>query len=483
MPQSRPIAARGGFLAKIAAAGALALVFDLVFFDRGFGATLGGFALAWCLLAAACVPALRRGAPLMALALAGTMALVLVDAPGPIAWCLFWTALASAALLPRHRFDDAARWATRLASQLVFAVPAPLHDAARAQAGRSGRAPLPMSLIVLPLAGGAVFLLLFALANPLIGAALEAIQPPAIDRLVGHAVTLAAIATLAWATLRPRSLRWVGSGRARPLDLALPLATLTVSLAVFNLVFAIQNALDLLFLWSGAPLPAGVTLAGYAHQGAYTLILVALLAAAFVTGALRPGSAAAASPAIRRLVLLWLAQTLLLVASSILRLLDYVDAYMLTTLRLAALVWMALVACGVGLIAWQWLARRSLGWLVNANALAALLVLAASTLVDYGELAAGWTVRHATRADQVDLAYLHDLGPSALAPLLVLERRAGPRLRPQVTALRDRAVATLACRQADWHRWTWRGARRLAAARAAIGRDAPPAPLGRDCGN
>ena len=45
-----------------------------------------------------------------------------------------------------------------------------------------------------------------------------------------------------------------------------------ISLALFNAVFAV-NILDIAFLWSGEPLPAGVSLADHAHRGAYPLIV------------------------------------------------------------------------------------------------------------------------------------------------------------------------------------------------------------------
>jgi hypothetical protein len=47
-----------------------------------------------------------------------------------------------------------------------------------------------------------------------------------------------------------------------------------------------------------------VSLAAYAHRGAYPLIATALLAGVFVLATMKPGSATAASLAIRRLVIL-----------------------------------------------------------------------------------------------------------------------------------------------------------------------------------
>jgi len=139
--------------------------------------------------------------------------------------------------------------------------------------------------------------------------------------------------------------------------------TLILSLAVFNALFALQNVLDLTFLWSGAPLPGHVTLADYAHKGAYTLILTALLAGAFVLICLDPGAQASKSRSVRWLLVFWILQNLFLVASSALRLADYIDAYGMTRLRLAAFVWMALVAMGLVLITARILSGRSSAWL------------------------------------------------------------------------------------------------------------------------
>ena len=109
--------------------------------------------------------------------------------------------------------------------------------------------------------------------------------------------------------------------------------------------------------------------AAYAHRGAYPLIVTALLAAGFVLAALRPGSETSGDPLIRRLVYAWVAQNIVLVISSILRLDLYIGIYALTYWRIAAFVWMGLVAAGLALI----IARIALGksneWLFSANLL------------------------------------------------------------------------------------------------------------------
>ena len=104
-------------------------------------------------------------------------------------------------------------------------------------------------------------------------------------------------------------------------------ATILRSLILFNLLFAVQTILDVVYLWGNATLPADISYASYAHRGAYPLIVTALLAAGFVLAAMKPGGPAEQSRVIRPLVYLWVAQNVLLVASSILRLDLYVQIY------------------------------------------------------------------------------------------------------------------------------------------------------------
>nr|WP_277998606.1 DUF4173 domain-containing protein [Sphingomonas liriopis] len=331
----------------------------------------------------------------------------------------------------------------------------------------------------MPVAGAALFLALFASANPLIERAFAGIALPDATTVVWRVVLAVAVLLPVWATLRPnpRVTAWDG----RIAGVALPqtgVGTLILSLATFNVIFAGQNALDIAFLWSGAALPDGVTMAEYAHRGAYALIVTALLAGVFVLATLRPGSAGAASPVVRRLVTAWIVQNLLLVASSGLRTLDYVDAYGMTVLRLAALVWMALVATGLALILWRLLRGRSAAWLINANAFAAAVVLTACAIVDLGATAAAWNVRVALARGRagppLDLCYLERMGSSALVPLATLERHAhGAGLRDRLGYLRWQAQSRVAADQASWTGWTFRNARRLATVEAMVGPRAP----------
>jgi len=486
-------------LALKAGAAALLVAFgDWLFWQRGFGSNLGWFAFAWTAVTLLLTPELwnRRESLIAALA-ALLFAAILTDSPGFLPVVLFLAALALAALLRFTPFDDAAVWALRLMLQAMVSVVGPWRDlfAARGHIGSGDRLLRLAALFALPLVGSVVFLLLFAAANPVISDTLSRFALPSLDvETVARIAFWVLLFTATWATLRPH---WIEAAYLPHVEWnapAAPVASTTsvlLALAIFNALFAWQNALDIAFLWSGAPLPHGVTLADYAHRGAYPLIVTALLAGLFVLVTLRPGSATAAVPAIRALVVLWIAQNIFLVASSALRTIDYIEAYSMTILRIAALEWMALVAVGLVLILWRMLRGRSAAWLINANALAATLILTGSSMVDLGATAAAWNVRHARevggKGAALDLCYLSELEQSSLVSLVRLEREhdLDPAFAGRVAWVRHRILVDTLRKQSSGG-WTWRNARRLTAIRTMLGGDklaAPPSKgqYGRAC--
>ncbi len=466
---------RLSFSIKILIALFLVALADFLFFYKMPGSTLGLFALAWTGAVLAATPAIRkRRDAVIALACAAIMALALVDDRNLLALALFWCALAAAVLLQRCQFQDALQLVQLLTVQGMASCFAPLRDIFHV-----ARLPRPhfrsslLSLIAtlaLPLAGAVIFITLFANANPLIARNLPDFAFPVLDeRSVERFLFWIVALALIWPSLRPsrwNAWPWLEDVK-HPLNLpGVTTLSVTLSLAVFNVIFAVENLLDIIFLWSGAPLPQGVTMAEYAHRGAYPLIVTALLAGLFVLVTANPQSQLGQRRMIRQLVVLWIVQNIILVASSIIRTVDYIDAYMLTRLRIAALIWMALVAAGLGLICWRFVTRRSLRWLINSTALVTVLALGLVSAVDLGAIAADWNVRHAREAggsgQPLDLGYLHRLGPSAMVALAGLEARPlNPEFRGQVAGIREKLVQQTRARQAEPYGWTWRNARRL----------------------
>ena len=490
---SSPTPARLGFVLKIGATLALLLLADWLSSAGRYwlgpttttGAQVGLFAGLWLVAIVALQPSIRRSRPassaaVVALVLAGLLAFD----PGSVFALLFLTAIALMVLLPRCAgFDNAWRWFKRLLLFALFSMFAPfqvLFSWGRVHGRRKRRSRFKtlgvIASLMLPLVGTGVFLVLFADANPLIGRFFDGLDLRTLFRALTpqRFVFWVMLAPVVWGILRPVRMRLLlqkGADTEAPARVipGVSLASVTLSLVSFNLLFALQNALDIAFLWSGAPLPDGMTLASYAHGGAYPLIVTALLAALFVLVTLRPGSAMAASRLLRALVSLWIAQNIFLVASSILRTLDYVGMYSLTAWRIAAIVWMGLVALGLALICWRLIAERSAAWLINANVAAALLSVTVVTLLDPDAIAAQWNVRHNRELTGVgavlDINYLRGLGPSALLPLIELQRQPiDPELQASLHWMEEDIRLRMERDQADWRSWTPRNAWRLAQA-------------------
>lgn len=492
---------RSSFLWKLGLTVVLVGMGDWLFYRQGlYGGHIGFYALALVAGLVAGNHAVRRDRRAWVGVLAAVVfAAALVYDTSLLAWCLFWVSATLAALIPATaRFGDGWQWLQRVLWQGLRGPFAPLFDMKRTSKARRRtggsrfgvRAMFP--IIALPLAGSIVILVLFSAANPVLEEFLASTAIPDLSTLGPLRIGLwIGLFVTTWGLLRARLARRIlptFDGRG---DLALPgvsIASVLLSLVAFNLLFALQNLLDIAYFSGLAEVPRDMTMAQYAHRGAYPLIATALLAAGFVLVTLRPGSATAEVHSIRWLVVLWIAQNLLLVAFSIQRTIDYVQSYSLTELRIAALAWMGLVGFGLVAICWRMLRDRSAGWLINVNMAAAAAVLTLASFVDLGAVAASWNVRHAREAGgrgvELDLCYLNRLGDSAVLPLIALEQRTDlkPSFRERVQVVRERSFQDLERRQQDGG-WTLLGESRFEQARAMLAGvpRKPIAPGVRDC--
>jgi hypothetical protein len=332
---------------------------------------------------------------------------------------------------------------------------------------------------IIPLSFFVIFLSLFASANPLIERALGQID---LRVLLGYfdpwrTAFWIFMAGAIWALIRrriksrSRSILMIEPNSAIAADASEPESkptdfdylfgekAMARSLVLFNALFLLQTGLDFTYLWGGASLPDGMGPAEYAHRGAYPLIVTALLAAGFVLVAMRPSGPAQKSRLIRPLVLAWTAQNVVLVISSILRLDLYVATFSLTYLRLAAFIWMLLVAAGLLLIFLQILLRKSNSWLLSANAATLALVLYGCCFINAPQLIASYNIEHSRTfggtGPTLDFEYITSLGPQSLP---AIEARAAQNLTLRLAAMQYRTALNDQSRAYpnDWRAWTFR---------------------------
>jgi len=403
--------------------------------------------------------------------------LPLIEAPSLIGVLVALTgtsllALATARCLPR-RFEDLTGTLLRFGVLAPFRLPADLLRllAGKAWKGLHGRLLRGLLTWLVPVGFALAFLLLFSAANPVIEDVLRAIRVEStLDLLQPWRVALwVLVGAVLWPLLRPRLLGWPkqrqmqGPVRPSPESLLFGRAAILRSLIVFNLLFAVQTVMDVLYLWGGVRLPDGLSYADYAHRGAYPLIATALLAAGFVLVALRPGGPAQEAPLIRQLVYVWIGQNVLLVISSILRLDLYVQVYSLTEMRVAAGIWMGLVAVGLVLILLRILWRRSNAWLITSNLAALGLTLFVTAFVDFSAVIAQFNVENSRelggKGQSLDLAYLWELGPSALPAVQMYLAKAQGRSESDLADFRvfaEDMTDRLLAGPVDWRSWSFR---------------------------
>ena len=328
---------------------------------------------------------------------------------------------------------------------------------------------------IIPICAFAVFLGLFTLANPVIEYRLDTLNPAALLNLIDPlriafwTLIVCAIWPLLSLRIRPprtRSPEITETFVIEPIDwdFLFDVRAVTRALILCNALFALQSVLDLTYLWGGAALPNGMSHAQYAHRGAYPLIVTALLAAGFALIAMRPGGPAETSRLIRPLVLVWIAQNILLVISSIFRLDLYIAAFSLTYLRLAAFIWMGLVAIGLALMLVQIISRKSVSWLLSANAISLALVLY-GLLLPQCAMAGGALQRRALPRSQWQRPQSRSgISDIARQPANTASRR-GPLSKfpaPFERAfhcLSDKPISQFLSRPGNWRAWgfrTWR---------------------------
>jgi hypothetical protein len=241
----------------------------------------------------------------------------------------------------------------------------------------------------------------------------------------------------------------------------IPAGLVVRCLILFNLIFAVELALDLWVLFGEHYGNDGAAYKTYVRRGAYPLVAAALLAGAFVLVTFRPASATEKSNAARKLVYLWIGQTILLTASAVWRLERYIELTELTRLRIASIIWFQLVGMGLFYIIWRIVRGRSNTWLVNANALTALVILYPCCFVNFDGMIADFNANHCEEAggggSPLDIEYFGTLGTPALAALDSVRDRIPIEWRREQAAEVSKVLhEELATDLNDWRAWTWR---------------------------
>ena len=133
----------------------------------------------------------------------------------------------------------------------------------------------------------------------------------------------------------------------------------------------------------------------------------------------------------------------------------YVEVYTLTHWRVAAGIWMLIVAIGLGLIVWR-ISERSNAWLLAANVCTAAAILYLCAFCNFNGGIAWFNVTHSREVTgqgaPLDAAYLADLGPDALPAVRWAARNVQDRsLRAALQLTQMAMEESLAEDLSNWH--------------------------------
>ncbi len=328
---------------------------------------------------------------------------------------------------------------------------------------------------LLPVLLSFVFMMLFKSANPILMHWLDDFDVLYVFRKLSlnRVFFWCFIAVVVFSVIRPRRVKSrrkvivdAYCRRNKPMSITQWLFTkesILRSLIIFNAMFAFQTLMDLHYLWGGAQLPDGISYAQYAQRGAYPLIVTALLAAVFVLISQNAGKDVSRSKLIQALVYMWVAQNILLVISAIYRNGLYVEVYALTYWRVAAFIWMGMVASGLSLIIIRSAYSKSNRWLINANIIMALSVLFVSSFMNFGTIIATYNVMHAKeiagKGVYLDRYYLEQIGAQALPAMRYYQKHRDLQnawsFDQDTSAIISRMEEELRNEVNDWRRWTF----------------------------
>jgi hypothetical protein len=336
-------------------------------------------------------------------------------------------------------------------------------------------APSTAIAVVLPLAIGAAFSLLFVLANPdlvksvseTLSRAFEQFRNWIVEFSFGESAFLACVGWIAIALLRARVIAANGAripGKTvappavaqseavpRPLYLAW-----RNSLALVVLIYAVYLVFEFRTLWF-REFPQGFYYSGYAHEGAAWLTIALALATSILSLIFR-GRILADSRVSRlqRLAWIWSAENLVLASAVYNRLFIYVGFNGMTPMRILGFYGVSAVVVGFLLVVVKIVRRHSLEWLIQRHlwTLGVAIYLYAITPVDY--LAMRYNVARILSGNPAPSVQIteHPISAEGLLALFPLLDSSDDNVKTGVAALLDLRRDELEEQRAVTEHWT-----------------------------
>lgn len=354
----------------------------------------------------------------------------------------------------------------------------------RHRSADQGKKGVPGKVIAIPLAVSILFLFIFSAANPVVSEAFSRVWSRIGDWLshlvdylnVGRAIFWLVWALVFAALIRPL-IRSAAIDKLMSLDLSLVPHDLVdedrvnfqaafMTLVCVNVVFLGYNAMDFVYLYFKATLPAGINWTAYTHQGCGWLTL-ALLVSSVVLGTVfwKQHNFHPRSGQLKLLAYIWIAQNAVLAVGTLRRIGMYIDFSGLTHLLLTGIYGAILVMAGIVIMAIKVRDNRNAVWLLRRYVAAFAVGVTMLALTPQGVVCARYNVARVLEHKPHAMwpLVLKDLQPDALPYLIPLLDYTDPDgkkvkeklVREGVAAILGMKLANLERDQltSPWSRW------------------------------
>ena len=259
-------------------------------------------------------------------------------------------------------------------------------------------------------------------------------------------------------------------------DIKLAILRTAVALAAVNVLFFLNNSLDVVHLWICRELPG--TMMGryseYVHDGVYSLIIAVILSACMLAVLFQQSKEVVRSKWLKGLALLWVAQNLFLGLGVLLRLKLYVDAHWLTPKRVYVALFLVLIAAGYVLLTRYILKEGSFKRLLMANLLVVFCLFFSLQFVNVPALVADYNYHQWRQAPEKSIAEveLEQVLGREMVPLLAQIVTSGESTPAVAEARRSLSLwqhdLAIRVNEARWQESQWRRAQLLSIANVAL---------------
>lgn len=189
---------------------------------------------------------------------------------------------------------------------------------------------------------------------------------------------------------------------------------------VLNLMLVVLNAGDIQTLYLRRGLPPEISHADFVHNGVGILILSILIATSLILYlSRREFEGIRYNRWLQGGIYLWLLQNLVMLSSTAVRNQIYIQEYNFTYRRIGVYVWLFLAMCGLCILFWKILKKRSNWYLVKTNVALWFTVLVCAACFNWDKMITRYNLANKPLVN-VDIHYLFNLSEANIPELLAV---------------------------------------------------------------